>query len=89
MGDSVLQIFSAKDLQMTICGRTDLDFDELKNGARYQDGFVANSVTVQHFWKILKEEFGEEEKKKFLKFLTGNDRAPLRGLAEIKMTISK
>lgn len=89
LGDSVLQIFSAKDLQMTICGRTDLDFNELKNGARYQDGFIPTSLTVQHFWKILKEEFNEEDKKKFLKFLSGNDRAPLRGLAEIKMTISK
>jgi hypothetical protein len=89
MGDSILQIFSAEDLQMTICGKTQLDFDELSAGARYQDGFTPNSVTVKHFWKILKEDFSEEDKRKFLKFLSGNDRAPLRGLSKIKMTISK
>lgn len=89
LGDSVLQIFSAEDLQMAICGKTELNFDELKQGSRYQDGFTADSLTVRHFWKILKEEFSEQDKKSFLKFLTGNDRAPLRGLAEIKMTVSR
>lgn len=89
MGDSVLQIFSADDLQLTICGITELDFDELRRGSRYQDGFSADSLTVRHFWKVLSEEFSESDKRHFLKFLTGNDRAPLRGLAEIKMTVSK
>lgn len=89
LGDSVLQIFSAEDLLMTICGRTHLDFSELEGGSTYHDGFSKDSPTVLHFWKILLEEFNQEDKQRFLKFLTGNDRAPLRGLKEIKMKISK
>ena len=34
-------------------------------------------------------EYDVEDKKKFLKFLTGSDRAPLRGLKEIKLKISR
>jgi hypothetical protein len=89
LGDSVLQLFSSEDLLMTICGQTKLNFNELKEGATYHDGFLENSPTVQHFWKILLEEFDENNRKNFLKFLTGNDRAPLRGLKEIKIKISK
>ena len=89
MGDSILHIFSSDDLQMTICGKTELNFEELRSGSRYQDGFTPESITVKHFWKILKEDFSEQDKRSFLKFLSGNDRAPLRGLSKIKMTISK
>jgi len=35
------------------------------------------------------EEFNDEERKMFLKFLTGSDRSPLRGLSDIKMTITR
>ena len=74
---------------MTVCGRTDLDFSELKKGASYQDGYTAESSTVEHFWRIIEEDFQLEDRKKFVKFLTGNDRAPLRGLEEIRLVISR
>ena len=35
-----------------------------------QDGFTAESTAVIHLWKILNE-FNEDEKKLFLKFVTG------------------
>lgn len=89
LGDSVLQFFSSEDLLMTICGQTKLNFEELKEGATYHDGFLENSPTCLHFWKILLEEFDQNDRRRFLKFLTGNDRAPLRGLKQIKIKISK
>ena len=35
-----------------------------------QDGFTSESTAVVHLWKILNE-FNEDEKKMFLKFVTG------------------
>ena len=89
LGNSLIYLFSADDLMMTVCGRTDLNFEELKKGTLYQDGYTADSATIKNFWKIIDEDFNQEERKKFLKFLTGNDRAPLRGLQQIKMVISR
>lgn len=89
LGDSVLQFFSAEELLMTICGKATLNFEELRQGASYHDGFAKDSQTVQDFWRILLEEFDQKDRRHFLKFLTGNDRAPLRGLKEIGLKISK
>lgn len=86
---SLIYLFEGGELMRAICGKKDLDFEELRDGTKYQDGYNANSITVKHFWKILLEDFGPTEKSKFLRFLTGNDRAPLRGLSAIRMVISR
>lgn len=85
----LINIFKAEDIHQAICGSEDLDFNQLKKTTRYEDGYDQNSETIQHFWKILIEDFDLEEKKNFLKFLTGSDRSPLRGLSDIKLTISR
>lgn len=41
------------------------------------------------FWKLLLEDFTDQNKRDFLKFLTGSDRSPVRGLEDIKMVITK
>lgn len=74
---------------LAICGSEELDFNDLKKTAKYQDGYDVKSETVQHFWGILLNDFNEEEKRNFLKFLTGSDWSPLRGLSDIKITISR
>lgn len=40
------------------------------------------------FWEII-HSFGEEQKKLFLQFTTGTDRAPVGGLGKLKMIIAK
>jgi hypothetical protein len=89
MENSVLHLFTSEDLLMIICGKTDLDFKELEKGSRYLDGYTADSNIIKMFWKIVHEEFTQKDKRSFLKFCTGNDRAPLRGLATIKLKISR
>ena len=66
---------------MIICGSQILDFKEMEKSARYQDGFEESSETIKYFWEVL-HSFNSEEKKKFLSFLTGCDRAPLDGLGK-------
>lgn len=89
LAGSLIYLFEGDELMRAICGQENLDFKELREGTKYQDGYTEGSVTVKHFWRVLLEDFNEEDKSKFLRFLTGNDRAPLRGLSAIRMVISR
>lgn len=83
-----LKLFAAEDLLLAICGSTVLDFVNLQKTASYEN-YTANSETIIMFWNILLNDFEEPEQKEFLKFLTGSDRSPIRGLGDIKMNITK
>ena len=81
------KILSAEELELIICGTQVLDFNELQKACHYEDGFTKSSITIKYFWEILLE-FNEEQKKKFLFFVTGCDRAPIDGLISLPITIS-
>lgn len=82
------KLFNAEDLLLAICGSTMLDFTMLKKTALYEN-YTSNSETIVMFWNILINEFDHNQQKEFLKFLTGSDRAPIRGLGDIKVIITK
>ena len=84
----IIHFFSANELLLAICGSTKFDFKELKKTTKYE-GYSEDSQTIKDFWKILLEDFEDSQKREFLKFLTGSDRAPLRGLGDIRMKISR
>ncbi|KEP63071.1 UNVERIFIED_CONTAM: HECT-domain (ubiquitin-transferase) domain-containing protein [Hammondia hammondi] len=78
---------SGLELQLLICGTPDLDFRQLRESAKVE-GFDADDPYIDSFWKILSS-FDIFQKQKFLKFVTGSDRAPAFGLKEIRMTVQK
>ena len=80
------KVLSAEELELIICGTQVLDFNELKKVCNYEE-YTKDSETIKYFWEILLE-FNEEEKKKFLSFVTGCDRAPIDGLGSLPITIS-
>ena len=80
------KILSPEELELIICGTQFLDFNELKKGCNYEE-YTKDSETIKYFWEILLE-FNEEEKKNFLSFVTGCDRAPIDGLGSLAITIS-
>ena len=82
------KILKPEDLELIICGTQKLDFKELEIAAKYEDGYDKNSITIKYLWEIL-HDFNEEEKKKFLFFVTGCDRAPINGLGSLELTLSK
>lgn len=45
-------------------------------------------MSFREFWETL-HSFGEEQKRLFLQFTTGTDRAPVGGLGKLKMIIAK
>ncbi len=79
---------SPEELELIICGNQILDFHELKKAVKYEDGFTKDSKTIVDFWEIAFQ-FTEEEKKKFLFFVTGCDRAPINGLGYLEITIGR
>ena len=80
------KILSPEELELIICGTQTLDFNELKKVCHYEE-YTQDSLTIKYFWEILLD-FNEDEKKKFLSFVTGCDRAPIDGLGSLPITIS-
>ena len=80
------KVLTPDELELIICGTQLLDFNELKKACKYEE-YTKDSETIKYFWEILLD-FNEEEKKKFLSFVTGCDRAPIDGLGSLQITIS-
>jgi len=81
-------IFSPDELDILVSGEEVLDWDALKKMAKYSDGYTESSPQVIWFWEIFKE-MSQSEKKAFLRFATGSDKAPVGGLGEIVLVIQK
>jgi len=85
---TIFEIIESDELELIICGTQNLDFKDLEEGSVAGDGYTKESQTVKDFWEIV-HEFNEETKKKFLFFLTGCDRAPIKGLGSLRMIIGR
>ena len=83
---SLIRILTPDELELIICGTQYLDFYELKKSCLYEE-YNKDSESIKYLWEILLD-FNEEEKKKFLSFVTGCDRAPIDGLGSLKITVS-
>lgn len=86
--DKIFHIIDPSELELIICGTQELDFNQLKEGCVIGDGYTETSPTIVFFWEVVLE-FDLSLKKKFLFFLTGCDRSPIKGLSSLKMVISK
>lgn len=87
-GGPALQLFSATELERLVCGSPCLDFDALVRSARYEGGYHPEHRVVQWLWQVVSD-LTAEEKKLFLKFFTGSDRAPIGGLANLRVIIQR
>uniref|UniRef100_A0A7S1KNI6 HECT-type E3 ubiquitin transferase n=1 Tax=Percolomonas cosmopolitus TaxID=63605 RepID=A0A7S1KNI6_9EUKA len=81
-----LELFKPQELELLVCGSPKLDFDELKKGARYSEGYTEDSQQIHWLWDILTE-FNEDEKRRFLHFCTGSDRSPISGLSSTQLVV--
>ena len=81
-------MFKPEELELFVCGIPELNFNEWKKAARYVDGYNEESEVVVWFWEVLGE-MNEEQKKKFLMFTTGCNRAPILGLARLPLYVGR
>lgn len=76
-----------EELELLVCGTITMDFKALEATTSY-DGYDVSDITVRFFWEIV-HGFDTHNKRRFLKFCTGSDRVPVRGLADLNFAMSR
>jgi len=89
IGDTLFrQLFRPDELELVICGSMELDFNALEQVTTYQDGYNKGSDAVRWLWETV-HSLSQEEKRTFLAFCTGCDRAPVGGLGRLPFIVSR
>ncbi len=78
-----LHLFTPKELEGLVEGEIELDFKQLEEHSTYEGGFSKEHPYIKKLWEVL-HNFDFEQKKKFLRFCTGADRAPIGGLKNLE-----
>ena len=91
--EDLSKILQPEELELIICGSSNLNFHDLQNSCIYKDGYNKDSLTIKYFWEMVFEfNEEEEEKNKLLSFISGYDRAPINGfngLGNLIISITK
>ena len=86
-GGKVLNMLRPEELELLACGNPVLDFDALEASSVYADGFTKDSPAIINLWKVV-HSLDDDGKRRFLKFVSGSDRAPVNGLGSLRMVVS-
>lgn len=89
VAEDILQLCQPEELELMVCGSKVLDFADLQKETEYVDGYTEDSPVVKWLWQIVHEDMTDHEKKKFLQFSTGCDRAPVGGLATLPFYVGR
>ncbi|KAM0675079.1 hypothetical protein GVAV_001419 [Gurleya vavrai] len=76
-----------KELEKIIVGTPCIDVQMLKKSS-ILNGYDLNDNYILQFWDVV-ESYCTEDKKKFLQFITGNDRIPIGGNENLKLVIMR
>ncbi len=83
-----IQMFQPEELKLLVNGSESFDFHELEKGSRYEEPYSAEHQVIKWFWEAL-HDLGVEDQRRFLKFATGSDRAPIKGLRDVRLVVSR
>uniref|UniRef100_A0A8C2P7V3 HECT domain-containing protein n=1 Tax=Capra hircus TaxID=9925 RepID=A0A8C2P7V3_CAPHI len=75
----ILKHFKPEELMRAIIGNTDYDWKQFEKNSIYEQGYHESHPTILMFWKAF-HNLTLDEKRKFLFFLTGNDRLHVKGI---------
>ena len=84
----VLRLLRPHELEVLVVGTPHLDFKALQANAKYEGGYGPQSQAVVWLWTVIGE-MSLEDKKLFLKFVTGSDRAPIGGLGKLTILVQR
>ncbi|NXY26034.1 HECD3 ligase, partial [Atrichornis clamosus] len=73
---AVLDLLTWQELEKKVCGDPEVTVDALKKLTRFED-FEPQDTRVQYFWEALNN-FTNEDRSRFLRFVTGRSRLPAR-----------
>ncbi|KAI5181359.1 ubiquitin-protein ligase E3 A [Nematocida sp. AWRm80] len=86
-GNTFIRSLLPCELSVLIGGMECQNFDEIEKYTIY-NGYRKDSILVQYFWEIFKE-YDTVSQKKFLRFVTGTDRAPSGGLSRLAIVFMR
>ncbi|KAI6651641.1 E3 ubiquitin-protein ligase HUWE1-like [Oopsacas minuta] len=78
----LISIFNEQELELLISGLPNIDIDDLKANTEYYK-YNETSIQIQWFWRALRS-FEQADRAKFLQFVTGTSKVPLRGFAYLE-----
>jgi len=87
-GGPALSMFSPRELELLVCGLPHLDFEALQKATQYEGGYGPEHPVIKWFWEIV-HGMSLEDKKRFLSFTTGCDRAPIGGLGALQLVLQR
>ncbi|CAL8371695.1 unnamed protein product [Gadus morhua 'NCC'] len=82
-----VEFFQPEELRGVMVGQEFTDWDVMKQNTVYEGEYSETHPTIITFWEVF-DELTEDEKKRFLLFLTGLDRVPIIGIIKVKMTVA-
>lgn len=84
---NALIMLRPEEVEILVCGSPKLDLRELQKNTEY-DGYKSGDRVIKDFWDVLFE-LSPEMQKRFLRFVTGTDRVPVGGMAEMSFKITR
>lgn len=77
--ENSLTLLCWRDLQQIVCGADIIDVSRLKANAEYDDDVSPEDDHIVAFWDVLENQFSEEEKVLFLRFVWARPSLPPKG----------
>ncbi|ORX93542.1 HECT-domain-containing protein [Basidiobolus meristosporus CBS 931.73] len=87
-GGTALSMLRPEELELLLCGVSELDLGDLQRGAQYDDGYSPEHYVIRNFWSVV-HEMTKDEQRKLLTFVTASDRTPIKGLGAITFVIQR
>ncbi|XP_025209187.1 probable E3 ubiquitin-protein ligase HECTD2 [Melanaphis sacchari] len=84
---NALIMLRPEEVELLVCGTDALDLNELRKATEY-DGYRPDDNIVCVFWNVI-ESLSNEQKRKFLLFVTGSDRVPVGGMGDMNFKITR
>ncbi|KAM7413982.1 hypothetical protein PAMA_019007 [Pampus argenteus] len=81
-----VKLFQPSELQGVLVGQDVYDWAKLKQNTVYEFGYHVSHPNILMFWEVF-DDLTEDQKKDFLRFLTGFRRVPILGMDQIRMRI--
>ncbi|XP_066491064.1 E3 ubiquitin-protein ligase NEDD4 isoform X2 [Tiliqua scincoides] len=78
----LIRIFDENELELLMCGLGDVDVNDWREHTKYKNGYSANHLVIQWFWKAVLM-MDSEKRIRLLQFVTGTSRVPMNGFAEL------
>ena len=72
---SVLELVTWQELETKVCGSPEISLEALKGSARYESDLSEDHPNVKVMWQAL-EQFNNDDRSRFLRFITGRRRLP-------------